>query len=73
MFSPTDLGIMLFKGRFVLGLSHSVSGSEKIIFSVKKIKLALFAIAWKRLPYKFRRFEMIFKFYFFCLTLSVLK
>ena len=49
MFSPTDFEIMLFRGKFVLGLSHSVPGSQKIKFSVKKIKLALFGIAWKKI------------------------
>ena len=62
MFSLTVFGILLFKGRSVLWSVQLVTGCKRVQFSLRNQK-------W--LPYKLRSFWMVFKIFWFCLTLSV--
>ena len=73
MFALTVFEILLFEGKSVLSPAQRETGSEGVKVSVKNQKNIwnLLEMLEKWLTYKLRKFWMVFKFFWFCLTLSV--
>ena len=73
MFTLTVFEILQFEVRSVLSPAQQSTGSERVKLPVKNQKNIrnLFKVLEKWLIYKLRRFWMVFKFFWFCVTLSV--
>ena len=73
MFSLGVFEILMSEGRLVLSPTQWGTGSERVKVSVKNQKVIqnLLKLLEKWLTYKPRRFSMVFKFFWYCLTLSV--
>ena len=64
--------ILLFKGKLVLSLFQQGTGSEMVKVLVKNQKhIRTLKLLEKSLTFKLRKFWMVSKFFWFCLTLSV--
>ena len=72
-FTPTVFKILLSEGRSVLSPAHRGAGSERVKVAVQNQKNIrnLLKLLEKWLTYKLRRFWMILKLFWFCLTLSI--
>ena len=73
MFALTVFEILLFESKSVLSPAQRETGSEGVKASVKNEKNIwnFLEMLEKWLTYKLRKFWMVFKFFWFCLTLSV--
>ena len=73
MFNLTIFEILLSAVSLVLSPTQRGAGSERVTVLVKNQKNIqnLFKLLEKWLTYKLRRFCVVFKFFWFCLTLSV--
>ena len=73
MFNLTIFEILLSAVSLVLSPTQWGTGSERVTVLVKNQKNIrnLFKLLEKWLTYKLRRFWVVFKFFWFCLTLSV--
>ena len=73
MFNLTIFEILLSAVSLVLSPTQRGTGSERVTVLVKNQKNIrnLFKLLEKWLTYKLRRFWVVFKFFWFCLTLSV--
>ena len=73
MFALTVFEILLFEGKSLLSPAQRETGSKRVKVSVKNQKNIwnLLEMLEKWLTYKLRKFWMVFKFFWFCLTLSV--
>ena len=73
MFNLTIFEILLSAVSLVLSPTQRGTGSERVTVLVKNRKNIrnLFKLLEKWLTYKLRRFWVVFKFFWFCLTLSV--